>query len=723
MSYLEDFKTQINNRDFAKIMTLWEEYCTSDSVETEEFVQLLQSLKNSDFAKMFGNYIEMALPLWKTFQDQGDAYLILKHLIDLETTNTPLLADITLEVLTKRYGNQPEFNERLRLVGLRSRDNFQGALSNYDLLSHMQQGKFVYHNGGWGTGEIMEVSPVREQMAIEFENVSGRKHITYSNAFKTLIPLRDEHFLARRFADPDKLEKEAKQDPVAVIKMLLKDLGPKSAAEIKDEMCELVIPEGEWTKWWQATRAKLKKDSMVQTPDNLKDPFILRKKEVSHEEWMDRAFHSKADNDEIILTSYNSIRDLPQALKKQETKDALQKKLLDLLKDPNLTKPQELQILILLEDYFSHPLPGKPLKEFVGNLKEIENTINSIDILAIKKKALTLVRENDKHWIQRFCTFMHSVQQGSLRDYLLKELNSDKEAKKALVKLLQELLDKPASDPELLLWYFQKIAVETDLDIPFSDKAGQCQSFEALLILLSIIESKPEYKELTKKIYVYLLAKRYAVVRNIIENTSLEFIKEFLLLASKCQTFNDHDQKILRSLAEVVHPSLAAGKPHKSAHHDSNIIWTTEAGYLKTQERAKTIGTVEIIENAREIEAARALGDLRENSEYKFACERRSRLQGELRALSDQLKHARLITPHDISPDKIGVGNIVKIADSNGKAVVYTILGPWEADPDSNILSFQSKLAQSMHGLKKGETFTFRDEEFKILDVKSYLNK
>lgn len=721
MSYLEDFKTQINNRDFAKIMTLWEEYCTSDSVDTEEFSQILQSIKASDFAKMFGTYIEMALSLWKTFQNENDSYLILKHLIDLETTNSPLLADLALEAITKRYGNQPEFNERQRLVGLRSRDNFQGALSNYDLLAHMQEGKFVFHNGGWGTGEIMEVSSVREQMAIEFENVSGRKHITYVNAFKTLIPLPDEHFLARRFADPDKLEKEAKQDPVAIIKVLLKDLGPKTAAEIKDAICELVIPEDDWTKWWQTTRAKLKKDSMVQTPDNLKDPFILRKKEVSHEEWMHRAFHSKGDNDQIIQTAYNSIRDLPKALKKQEAKDSLKSKLLNLLSDAELTKAQELQILILLEDYFSHPIPEKPLKEFIINLKDVENTINAIEILAIKKKALTLVRENDKNWVQQFCSFMQSVQQGTLRDYMLKELNQ-KEANKSLTKLLQDLLDKPGSNPELLLWYFQKISAQNDLDIPFSDKAGQCLFFEAVLILLSIIESKPEYKDLTKKIYMFLLAKRYAVIRSVIENTSVEFMKEFLLLASKCQTFNDHDQKILRSLAEVVHPSLSAAKPHKSSHHD-NIIWTTEAGYLKTQDRAKTIGTVEIIENAREIEAARALGDLRENSEYKSALEKRSRLQGELKTLSDQLKKARLITPNDISPNNIGVGNVVEIEDSNGKALVYTILGPWEADAENNVLSFQSKLAQSMCGLKKGDSFTFRDEEFKIVDIKSYLNK
>ena len=45
-----------------------------------------------------------------------------------------------------------------------------------------------------------------------------------------------------------------------------------------------------------------------------------------------------------------------------------------------------------------------------------------------------------------------------------------------------------------------------------------------------------------------------------------------------------------------------------------------------------------MVENAREIEAARALGDLRENSEFKFAQERRARLQSELKTLSSTIK-------------------------------------------------------------------------------------
>ena len=721
MSYLEEFQTQINNRDFSKFLLLWEEYCTSDTVDYEEFAQLLKSIKASDFAKHFGQFVETALPLWQCLTNEKESYEVLKLLIDLQTTNTPLLAETAFQALKANYSSKPQFNEWLRLVGMRNRESFQGAISNVDLLAHMEKGKFVFHNGGWGTGEIIDLSTVREQLTVEFENVAGLKHITFSNAFKTLIPLPNDHFLARRFANPDLLEQEAKDDPIAIIKILLRDLGPKAALEIKDELAELVIPEKDWAKWWQGARAKIKKDTRIETPANIKSPFRLRKTEVTHEERFQKSMHNKTDIDEIIQASYNFVRDLPNMLKKEDIRNNLKEQLLGLLALPELTKAQEIQILIFLDNQFDHKIEEKHLPEYLLNQNDIEKIINEIEILAFKKRALTLVREYRSDWVEFFLSALFNIPQSTLKDYILKELNQE-ESRKALIHQLTDLLHHPAKNPELSVWYFQKIINKENNDLPFSDKEGLCAFFESFLILFSRIESKPEYRNLVKRMYSMLSGKRYAMVRSIIEGTSVEFLKEFLLLVSKCQTLSDHDIKILRSLAEVVRPELAAGKPRKS-HLNSNVIWTTEAGYLKIQERARQVGTSEIIENAREIEAARALGDLRENSEYKFALEKRSRLQGELKMLSDQLKHARIITKNDISTNEIGIGSIVDLLDSKNKKVTYTILGPWDADPDAHILSFQSKLALAMMGLKIDETFQFREEEFKVIGLKSFLEK
>ncbi len=721
MSYLKEFLNQISLRDFPKFMQLWEEYCTNDVVDLEELLQILRSVKNSDFSKSFGRVVETVLPMWQTLESKDDKYLLLKEIIDIETTNSPNLAEVAFQALKERYGQQAQFNERIRLVGLRNRENFQGSLANYDLLSHMEAGNFVFHNGGWGTGEIVEVSPVREQLTIEFENVSGRKILTFINAFKTLIPLQKQDFRVRRFAEPDTLEQQARDNSTEIIKMLLADLGPKTASEIKDEMCELVIPEADWTKWWQNARAKLKKDPIIEAPESVREPFRLRKSEITHAERMHKAIHTKSDLNEIVLNSYNFIRDLPGSSNNQEVRNSVKEKLLGLFEE-NLSKDQILQITLLLETMFNHRVEGKTVEEQILALEKVEEAINAIEILALKKRALTAIREYRKDWNQLFLNLLYSVQQSALRDYILKELNQ-KETRKFLEEALKKLLAHPERSPEAFVWYFQKIVNHDEEGLPFSDKEGQCQLFEAFLILYSYAENKPEYRDLIKKMYNLLSGKRYAIVRAIIEGTSLEFIKEFLLLVAKCHTLSDHDIKILRSLAEVVHPSLSPNKQRKSgSQHDVNIIWTTEEGYLKTQERIRQIGTTEIVENAREIEAARALGDLRENSEYKFALEKRSRLQGELKSLSEQLGRARIITKDDVSLDEVGVGSIIEVKDGSGNKVKYSILGPWDANPDENILSSQSKLAQAMMGCKKGDTFQFRDEEYTITNIKSFLD-
>lgn len=722
MGYLKEFLTQIKNRDMHKFLVLWEEYCTSDEVDAEEFIQFLKAIKASDMAKQFGQIVETALPLWETLKDEKESYEVLRLLIDLETTNSAHLAEITLNTLKKVHGHEPKFNEWLRLIGLRGKENFQGAISKYDLLAHMAKGNMVFHTGGWGTGEIVDVSFIREHLIIEFENVAGRKDLSFANAFKVLMPLSSEHFLARRFANPDQLEREGKQDPVALVKLLLHDLGPKTAAEIKDEICELVIPEKDWTKWWQGARAKLKKDPMVETPESLKEPFYLRKAELSPEERLKNMMLNKIERGDIIQTAYNFVRDTPSALKNLDIKNNLQEKLVDLLNESDLTEEQNLQIRLLLEQFFGYQSKDEGIAKLVQTSKNIEEIIHRIDIIAFKKRLLVAIKENRKDWDHLFLSLLFTISQAQLRDYILKELNQG-DTRKLLENKLKELLDRPYQYPDMFVWYFQKVVSPEEQAIPYHHKEGQCQFFDAFFVLFHYLESQPDYRELLKKMYNLLTAKRYALVRHLLQGTSLEFTKEFLLLASKCQTLTDHDKTILRSLAEVVHPSLAGPKQRKGAQtaDQEEIIWTTEEGYLKIQDRIQQIGTVEMIENAREIEAARALGDLRENSEFKFAQERRVRLQSELKTLSDQLKRARIITKEDIQLGEVGVGSIVDITDGKGNPIRYIILGPWDANPTENILSFNSKLAQAMIGKKKGDKFQFKDEKFQIVDVNSLI--
>ena len=715
MSYLAEFQGLLEKQNLPKLLHLWEEYCAGDDVNSDEIKKILLDVKKSELTRPFGKYVELILPLWSKIEDKRDSNTIIRLIFDLQTTNSPILEETCLHYLKNNYGDHKLFNEKLRLIGLRNNKSFQGAIHNYELLSHMDNGKFVFHSGGWGAGEIMDISLIREQLVIEFENVLGRKDVPFENAFKTLSPLPNDHFLAQRFAFPDELEEKARKSPVEVIKMLLRDLGSKTAAEIKDEMSELVIPAKDWSKWWQSARAKIKKDTLIQTPATFRLPFVLRQAALSHEENFKISIESLNQVDKLIQVVYNFFRDFSVIQKNQELISWLKDKLQSILLDPETTESQKVQILIFFENTLELKEGNDTVAETIQKNQDIKSLIRNIPIVAYKKRALVAIRNNIEEWKSLFISLLFNVEESQLRDYLLKELKT--EDLPQLEERIHQLMQMPMDHPDLFVWYFQKI-VNKDTDLPFSDKQSKCTFLEYFLILFHFLELKPENRDLLKKMYSLLATKQFAVVRSIIEHSDFSFIQEFLLLVSKCHTIKDHDRKVLRSLAEVVHPSLAKKKGSKH----SSIVWTSEEGLLKVQERIKHIGTIEIVEVAKEIEVARALGDLRENAEYKYALEKRSQLQEELSRLSKEINKARIITEEDIVEGVIGVGSIVDLIDENSEHITYSLLGPWDVDLEKGILSFQSKLANSMMGLAKGESFTFNDKTYEVLDVYSFLS-
>lgn len=719
MSYLNEFRVLVAEEAKARFLHLWEEYCLSDAVDGKELVDILVLIKNSSFANFFGEYAETALPLWNQIKDSPEAGEVLRILVDLQTVNSPLFAEIAVDYLTKKYGNHPKFNDFMRLSGLRFRQNFQGAISKFELLFHMVKGNFVFHAGGWGVGEILDVSLLREHVLIEFEKTQAAKDISFDNAFRTLIPLSKEHFLSRRFGDPDSLEKQGKEDPLFLMHLLLKDLGPKSALEIKEELEDLVIPTPDWAKWWQLARAKIKKDTKIKSPDSSKERFELRLEALSHEDNFVGQLKETRSSGESILLIYSTLRDFSEVFKNEDSKAEARSVLSAILEKEDrgtVDLALKLEASFLLEELFPEEYKGKSYS-LLASFEHLADVLQKVDILAFRKEALQLLRSKNKNWGELFLQFVSLLGPNHIRDYLFKELSNDKTTKPQLLGKAKELLNKSTVYPEAFFWYFQKVV--SSEDVPLADKAHQQQFLEAFLVLLHYIEDKEQYHELSRKMHHLITDERYLLFRKLIENGSMEFLREVLLLASKCQIFSKQDLRILQSLSEVVQPELTGKKSNDSEKVE--VIWTTAEGFKKMQERIQVIGTVEMIENAKEIEAARALGDLKENSEYKYAQERRARLQGELKTLSKLLQKARILTKQDVTTDEVMVGTEVHVANGKGQKSSYVLLGPWDADPEKNILSFQSKLALSMIGKKRGEKFDFQGEQFTILDIKSFV--
>ncbi|HET7789655.1 MAG TPA: GreA/GreB family elongation factor [Gemmatimonadales bacterium] len=110
----------------------------------------------------------------------------------------------------------------------------------------------------------------------------------------------------------------------------------------------------------------------------------------------------------------------------------------------------------------------------------------------------------------------------------------------------------------------------------------------------------------------------------------------------------------------------------------------------------------------KEIEKARAHGDLRENSEYKAALERQQFAQARVHHLRLRLSKLSSVSENDIPKDRVGFGSRVTVQDvaTKQKETYALTLGEFiEGDEgDETPVSMASPLGKSLVGGKVGVT-------------------
>lgn len=106
-----------------------------------------------------------------------------------------------------------------------------------------------------------------------------------------------------------------------------------------------------------------------------------------------------------------------------------------------------------------------------------------------------------------------------------------------------------------------------------------------------------------------------------------------------------------------------------------------------------------------QLKAARALGDLSENTEYSTAKRELRHLESRLRYLNKQLQYAEIVTPTDDQTVDLGTTVTLQFEDDDEQAT-YQIVGKQEADLAKQKISFDSPLGQALLHQSAGTTVT-----------------
>jgi len=127
------------------------------------------------------------------------------------------------------------------------------------------------------------------------------------------------------------------------------------------------------------------------------------------------------------------------------------------------------------------------------------------------------------------------------------------------------------------------------------------------------------------------------------------------------------------------------------------------------------------IELPKEIKAALAMGDLRENAEYHAALERQGFVRARIGQLKTRLGELGTMNLDNIPKDRISLGTKVTLLDLDRDAeIVYELVFPELADLAKGLVSIASPIGKGLVGKKDGEVVTIKipagEKRFEILE-------
>ncbi len=149
----------------------------------------------------------------------------------------------------------------------------------------------------------------------------------------------------------------------------------------------------------------------------------------------------------------------------------------------------------------------------------------------------------------------------------------------------------------------------------------------------------------------------------------------------------------------------------------------TPRGHSMLQTELKQLKSVERPHIVKEIEIARAHGDLSENAEYHAAKDRQGQIEGRITFVEDRLARARVIDGAGQGTDRVTFGATVVLEDGDsGEEVTYTIVGEDEADLANGQISVTSPIARAIMGKEADSTIHVKVpkgmRELEILEIR-----
>ncbi len=136
----------------------------------------------------------------------------------------------------------------------------------------------------------------------------------------------------------------------------------------------------------------------------------------------------------------------------------------------------------------------------------------------------------------------------------------------------------------------------------------------------------------------------------------------------------------------------------------TDVVYLSRERFIEMEQELRELQIHGRAQVAQKIAEARGHGDLSENAEYDAAREEQRHLEYRIAKLEEALSKSRIIDSKDLPNDKVYILSNVKVKDlKTGKANVFKLVSPEEANFEENKISATSPIGKGLMGKVVGE--------------------
>ncbi len=561
------------------------------------------------------------------------------------------------------------------------------------LLALVQAG-FCQHRS-WGFGRITALDANLGRLNIDFATKAGHS-LDLAFAAESLKPLDKAHILARKHTDLEGLKREAALHHLEVVKMVLRGMNGRATVDQVQQLLSDVVTS-DWKKWWEVARAEMKKDGHFTVPLKKTEPILYEEREITLGDRLLSEFRAakglkaKVAVAAEVFKNVADLRDHPVVLESIHALAA------DVQSHIQTMPSLALEGIFMRDDLRQSVGAPAPEGENVprdifaplsqeGQLERlIERLVAFFEELPAAKhrRALEAFKETVPDWGAQLVLIINRVSAklaGECARLLIVEGRGQ-----LLKDTLARLISQHSASSELLLW------IGKERSDHFADILGP----EVFRAMITAMERDAFNEKKTNRLHDFILEDQQ-LLPELIEAADIEIIKDLVRTLQLSPAFDDMDKRSLLGRIVKVYPAIQSLISGEQSKDDKTFLVSWGSLERRKHEYDELVNKA-IPANVKDIAIAKSYGDLRENHEFKAAKEMQKVLHRRKHELELQLARARGTDFANPRTDVVSPGTFVTLTDlDSGKAESVHVFGAWDGDPDRNILSYLSPLAQAV---------------------------